>query len=236
MRTLVRSDEIANMRNQKGLSLVEASLILVVIIIVGSVGYSRQKAGKSIGNAGGTSESGVKQIRQQKGWPEKTDETANWVTYVSTEDRFSLRHPKNWAVGPAKPHYCYGSLFFTAGASPELVGECGTCYVGQIYVYSTEGNKLSNYKLRTGEYPYLDITSRKVTVDKIEGARETGTAMDHLEQEFAMAGFPDGTKVVIYLFYAHGRTYVAQYAQRIGDPDISRDFDLMITKTLKFSN
>jgi len=36
--------------------------------------------------------------------------------------------------------------------------------------------------------------------------------------------------------YAHGRTYVVRYGQRIGERDILRDFDLMITKTLKFSN
>jgi hypothetical protein len=59
--------------------------------------------------------------------------------------------------------------------------------------------------------------------------------MGHDDEKFAMPGLPDGTKVVIYLFYAHGRTYVVRYGQRIGEPDILRDFDLMITKTLKFS-
>jgi hypothetical protein len=116
------------------------------------------------------------------------------------------------------------------------VGICGNCYVGQIYVSSTEGNQLGSHKLTTDLYPYQYITGKKVTVDNIEGTREAGTAMGQMDEKFAMPGLPDGTKVVIYSFYAHGRTYVARYAQQIGEPDILRDFDLMVTKTLKFSN
>jgi hypothetical protein len=51
-----------------------------------------------------------------------------------------------------------------------------------------------------------------------------------------MTGLPNGAKVVVYYFYAHGKTYVAQYTQESGHPDVLRDFDLMVTRTLKFSN
>jgi flagellin-like protein len=64
------------MRNQKGLSSVEALLILVVITIIGNVGCSRQVAGKSQGAASEASQIEAKQPPQQKGLPEKTDETA----------------------------------------------------------------------------------------------------------------------------------------------------------------
>lgn len=74
-----------------------------------------------------------------------------------------------------------------------------------------------------------------MTVDNIEGTRETGAAMGHMDEKFAVPGLPDGTKVVVYSFHAHGRTYVAQYTQRSSYPDVLRDFDLMVTKTLKFS-
>jgi hypothetical protein len=56
-----------------------------------------------------------------------------------------------------------------------------------------------------------------------------------IRRSICNARLPDLTKVVIYSFYANGRTYIAQYNQRIDDPDILPDFDLMITKTLKFS-
>lgn len=242
-------------RNQKGLSLVEALWILVVIIIIGNVGCSRQEDGKSLGNAGGASEPGAKQIQQQrgrpektdetaeqiqqqKGRPEKTDETADWITYVSSKGRFALRHPKYWAVGPKQPQYCTNTEFsFTAGADAELVEDCGAEYYGQIYVVSEEGNQLSQHKsIRTDSQSYQNITRQKVMVDNIEGTREAGTVRQDNNELDIEHPLPDGTKVVIYAFYAHGRTYVAQRQQRIDEPDILRDFDLMVTKTLKFSN
>ena len=206
---------------------------------MGSVGCSRREASKSQGAASEASQIEAKQTPQQKVLPEKIDETADWITYVGSVSRFSLRYPKYWAVGHANPQNCTDAerSDFTAGASADLVADCGTEYVGQIYIYSNEGNELSSHKLTTNLYPYQNIASKKVTVDNIEGTREAGTAMGQMDDEkFGMPGLPDGAKVVIYSFYAHGRTYVATYNHRIGEPDILRDFDLMITKTLKFSN
>jgi hypothetical protein len=225
------------MKNQKGLSLVEVLLILASAMIIGAVGCSRQEAGKSQANAGGTTTPEAKQIQQQKVLPEKTDETADWITYVSPKGGFSLRHPKQWKVGPKQPQYCTDiESSFTAGANADLVAECGSEYFGQIFITSTEGNHLSDHKLATSLYPYQNITSQKVAIDQVEGSREAGAAKGQMDEKFEMPGLPDGAKVVIYSFYAHGRTYVAKYEQKNDDPDILRDFDLMITKTLKFSN
>lgn len=222
------------MRNQKGLSSVEALLVFVIILNMVSVGCSRREAGKSQGAASEASQIEAKLIPQQNVLPEKTDETVDWRAYVGSVSRFSLRYPKYWAVGHANPQNCTEAArsVFTAGANADLVADCGTEYFGQIYIYSNEGNELSNHKLATDLYPYQNITSKKVTVDNIEGTREAGTAMGQDDEKFAMPGLPDGTRVVIYSFYADGRTYVARYEQRIGDPDISRDFDVMVTKTL----
>ena len=229
------------MRNPKSLNLVEALLILVVIIIIGNVGCSRREAGKSQGAAGDASQIAAKQALQQKILPEKTDETADWITYVSPKGGFSLRHPRSWAVGPKQSEYCGKAEFsFTAGADADLVEDCGTEYYGQIYVSFEEGNQLGKHKIETDKDFYRNLSSRKVLVDNIEGTRESGTAMgqssEKFEEKYVLLGLPDGTKVVVYSFYVHGRTYMAEYNHRIGEPDILRDFDIMITKTLKFSN
>ena len=107
-----------------------------------------------------------------------------------------------------------------AGADANSVGQCASDNFGQIYVSSTEGRRLDEHKLATSNYPYQNITSRKATVDNIEGWLETGTAMGQTDAKFEMPGLPDGAKVAVYSFYAHGRTYVAQYTQRTGDPDV----------------
>jgi hypothetical protein len=246
------------MRNPKSLNLVEALLILAVIIIIGNVGCSRPEAGKGQGAASEASQIEAKQLpqqkilpektdetakqaSQQKGQPEKTDETADWITYVSPKGGFSLRHPKSWAVGPNQSQYCTKAEFsFTAGADAVLVEDCGTEYYGQIYLVSEEDNQLGKHKIETDKDFYRNLSSRKIMVDNIEGTRESGTAMgqfsEKYEEKYVLPGLPDGTKVVVYSFYIHGRTYVAEYNHRIGEPDLLRDFDLMITKTLKFSN
>jgi TonB family protein len=229
------------MRNQKGVSLVEALLILVVIIIIGNTGRSQQEAGKSMGKAGGASEPGAKQVQRQRDRPVKIDKTADWITFVSSQGGFSLRHPKYWAVGFKEPQSCfgYGASNFVAGADADLVAECGTEYKGQIYVSFKEGNQLEDHKLETDKDFYQNLSGRKVTVDNIEGTRESGVAKGQMgkkfEEKYVLPGLPDGTKVVVYSFYTRGRTYVAEYNHRIGEPDILRDFDLMVTKTLKFS-
>jgi len=226
------------MRNQKDLSLVETLLILVVIPIIGNVGCSRQTAGKSLVDADKALEPRAKQIQQQSSRPEKTDETADWITYVSPKGRFSLRHPKSWAVGPKQSQYCGKAEFsFTAGADADLVEDCGTEYYGQIYLVSEEGNYLDPQKsLRTASQSYRNITRQKVIVDNIEGAREAGTVRQNNNELDIDHPLPDGTKVVNYEFYTHGRTYFVQCQQRVDNPDVLRDFDLMVTKTLKFSN
>jgi hypothetical protein len=227
-----------SMRNQKEFSLVEALLILVVAGIIGGAGCGmygdRKDAGKRTDNAGSASVSGAEQTGGQKGRPAEPDETAGWEPYISAEGKFSLRHPKNW-VRPANPEDCTPGLFM-AGANAESAGACASDSFGQIYVSSTEGDHISDHKLATNAYPYQNVTSQQAPADNIKGTRETGTAKGQMSEQFAMPGLPDGTKVVVYSFYAHGRTYVAQYTQRSGDPDVLRDFDLMVTKTLKFSN
>ncbi|HKX30708.1 MAG TPA: hypothetical protein VJ302_23665 [Blastocatellia bacterium] len=248
---------------RKGLNSVEALLILVIIVSIGDLGCSRSAAGNSPSLAGGAGEPVAQRLQPPAGQPEKTgetaaqvqpsagppeqkDETANWLTHVSPKGGFSLRYPNNWAVGPSwygqeppsDPNYppCIMDTFFTAGADGELVAECASEYFGQIYVSFEEGDQVRARRISTGVYPYLHLASRKVTVDNVEGTRETGTAMGHDAPQFSMPDLPDDTKVIVYVFYTRGRTYIAKYAQRVDEPDISRDFDLMITKTLKFNN
>ena len=230
------------MENQKGWSSIETLLILVIILNLSSVGCSRQGAVKSQGIANEAPRIETKQPPQQKNISEKREETADWITFVSSQGGFSLRHPKNWAVGFQEPQNCFGDVGsdFVAGAAADLVAECATEYRGQIYLSSNEGNQLDSHKLETDKDYYQNLSSQKVTVDNVEGTRESGTAIGQFsekwEEKNVLPGLPDGTNVVVYKFYIHGRTYVAEYNHRIGEPDILRDFSLMITKTLKFSN
>jgi hypothetical protein len=226
------------MRNQTGFSKFGILLIPVVAGIIGGAGChtsgARHGDDKGMSAASKASAPGSERIGSPKGLPAEIDETADWTPYVSVEGAFSLRHPKNW-IRPTEPDRCTPGLFM-AGGDASSVGECASEYFGQIYVSSTEGDHLDDYKLAPRHYWYQDISSRKLTVDNVEGVRETGTAMGQTDEKNAMPGLPNGAKVVVYYFYAHGKTYVAQYTQESGHPDVLRDFDLMVIRTLKFSN
>jgi hypothetical protein len=229
------------MKNQKGFSSDAIILILVIVQIISSscwhVSEVRQAVEKKPDNVITVSESRAEQAGNQKAQSSETDETSGWKSYVSAEGKFSLRYPKKWAVG-SRFHDELGEVcpeIFLAAPDAELLGQCATEYfgLGQISVTSIEGDHIRDRRL-TASYPYLNIARRKVMVNNTEGLRESGTAKDHDDEKFILQGLPDGAKVVIYSFYAHGRTYVAQYIQRSGNPNVLREFDLMITKTLKF--
>jgi hypothetical protein len=226
------------MKNQKSFSSDSIILILVIVQIISSSGWHvsevRQDVEKKPDNVITVSEFRAEQAGNQKAQPSETDETAGWKSYVSAEGKFSLRHPKEWAVG-SRFHDELCPEIFLAAPDADLLGRCYTEYfgLGQISVISTKGNYIRDRRL-TAQYPYQNITRRKVMVNNTEGLRESGTAKGHDDEKFVIGGLPDGAKVVIYSFYAHGRTYMAQYIQRSDNPDVLREFDLMVTKTLKF--
>lgn len=88
--------------NQKGFSSVEALLILVIVGVIGGVGYyvyqSRQEAKKSQDNANKSSleiEASKKQAEEEK---KATDETANWLLYEPPGKQYSMRIPDGWKL------------------------------------------------------------------------------------------------------------------------------------------
>ncbi len=229
------------MKNQKGFSSVAIILILALAqIIGGSCWYlfkDRQAAEKKLDNVNTVSESGAGQEGNQKTQSSVADETANWKSYVSAKGRFSLRYPRKWAVGSRERDESCPEIFMAAPKA-ESLGRCATEYfgLGQIAVISEEGERLLDMRLSAGDYPYQKITSRKVMINGAEGLRESGTAKGQWAEKFVLPGLPDGAKIVVYSFYVNGRAYVAQYIQGSGDPNILREFDLMVTQTLKFNN
>ena len=46
---------------------------------------------------------------------------------------------------------------------------------------------------------------------------------------------PKGTDLVRYLFVTSGRTYQVEYLHYANEPDRTRDFDILVTETLRFA-
>lgn len=101
-----------------------------------------------------------------------------------------------------------------------------------MFITSDEGDKRSLRELDSKYYP--DVKTETVVVSGVTGKRQTGIYQRAPGDE----GFGPNTgdKFVVYIFYTNSLTYYASYSIESTHPDVLKDFDLMVTKTLKFSS
>jgi hypothetical protein len=217
---------------QSGFSAVAVLLILLIVAIIGGTGWYVMQANKNtdrtLNKAGlGTVTKSAKKTAPSQA--PQADPTANWTAYSSKSGEFSLKYPSSW-VKSNNNQYCDEHGFLLLGPNTQSVGHCQSDDSGQIFVSSNEGNNVSSSELDPGTFP--DAAKTDVTVNGVRGERMTGT---NNGSGFGIGVQPAGTKEVDYLFYANGRTYRAYYLQLSSYPNVLSDFDLMVTKTLKFS-
>lgn len=220
-------------KSQKGFSAVETVLVIVVVGIIGFVGWfvwqSRNNTVKTLKDTSQGQSAAVKTTK--KATPAAKDPTADWVAYSSTAGKYSLKHPKNW-VEASHLDQCNDGLFLVGG-NASSVGVCGSESFGQMNVDSQMGDISAGLNLASDGY--VSVTKTSTTAAGVSGTKYSGTASGQQSGD-APGGFADGTKVVRYIFVTNDRTYSATYAQQSGYPDVLSDFDLMVTKTLKFSS
>jgi hypothetical protein len=230
-----------NKNKQYGFSAVEALLILVIVGILGFVGWyvwnANNKANKSLDNAAASgSVNATPSKKKQTSSAPQADPTADWTTYSSKNGNFSLKYPSNWVKAKLPSDGCdvNDNFLLLAPDSKSLGIYCSEGSDGQIAV---DSNKISEGfipKYTEGD-GYKDVTNKSVTVDGVTGTRQSATA-EGQENAPALGALPDGTKVIFYSFTTNGKIYTAEYDQRPSYTDVLNDFELMITKTLKFSS
>ncbi|OVE78965.1 hypothetical protein BVY00_01535 [bacterium G20] len=218
------------MKNHKGFSAIEALLILIIVGLLGSTGWyiwdTKKKTDKNLNTAAQTE---IKAAAQK-------DPTADWTAYSSKEGQFSLKYPSTWKE-PSNKEFCAAGLFNRAvylGANEESVRKCASSRFGQMYVRSDAGDLRNKSSFTDG---YKKVSEKKVVVGDIEGTRIAAITQG---QDLPEGGFSNGSTAVRYIFYTNNITYIANY---IYDPqipifyqDVLGDFDLMVTKTLRFSS
>lgn len=156
----------------------------------------------------------------------EVDPTEGWVATSNQAGKYSFKHPSKWTTEPAgAPEMCTPELTLLA-TSKENIAKCPGESFGQMAFDSVVGDKTSDYKLN---YP-----NTTVTVDGVTGVRYEGEVTS--TSQSAGIGPEDGTKEVLYVFYDGTRTYRAMYYQYPDAEDITEDFDVIVTKTLKFAN
>lgn len=218
--------------NHLGFSGLSAILLVVVALLIGGTGWYVWKTNnKSDDTSSQTTTSAPESSEKSEAKSTAPISTDDWATYSNAAGVFRLKHPKSWAEA-SRPELCTEGLALF-GANSDSVGVCASENGGQMMVYSLEGNR-DDELILTDDY-YSDIKTTLAEVDGIQGSRKEGTAKGQMSDE-GPGGLPDGTKVVQYVFVANNdRTYMAQYVQGSGYPDVLAEFDVMVTKTLKFS-
>ena len=216
------------MKSNKGFTIIEGLLILIILAGLGGIGWyvwdTNNKTLDTLADADAANSS-VANVSKTK------DATADWVVFSNKDGQFSGKHPKTW-VEATNPEMCNPGLLLI-GADSKSVGICASESFGQMSVSSVEGDSSKEAELKDG---YTKIVKTNVTVNSFKGVKMTAEASgQQQESEIGLVGLADGTKVTKYIFYTNGRTYTATYIGASSYPDVLSDFDLMVTKTLKFS-
>jgi len=214
-------------KNEKGFGIVQVLLLLTVVAIIGGTGYFVYKKNNNTGTIPkGTSKVAVIKANDTTSTV-VVDPTKDWIAYTNTAAKFSLKYPSSWVV-PANTKFCSAELFMVGGDA-KSVGTCASENIGQMYVTSSLKTATSDSELKDTDY--TDLKSKVVIANGVTGKRQAGTYK--LTNEFGI-GPEAGDKKVQYLFVSGGREYIAGYNIGVNYPDVLKDFDLMITKTLTF--
>jgi hypothetical protein len=149
--------------------------------------------------------------------------------YASTTGKFRFKAPSTW-VQPDNPEGCYQAVMLAP--VKETLGKCASSQFGQLIVLSREGDIGKNYAYTsTSTSP---VTQEDSQADGVKGKKYSRVSDDAMAS-VGEGVIPLGTKLVEYLFYANDRTYIVEYQQRSGWPDISAEVAALVRDTLRFS-
>ncbi len=214
-------------RNEAGFSAVEVVLVLVIVALIGVVGYmvykNHNKTTPVTSQQGATSKTTTPTPK-----PVATDPPADWTTYSGSDGKISLKYPKTWVMA-THPELCSSGILLL-GANSSSVGKCATEDFGQVSV-TWQPSHANCGDLNSDAWTVN--TKETVKISGVSGLKQTATAK---APGAGLGSDPEGTKVVNYCFNAGGDTYVANYTQLSTYPDALSDFNTMVTKTLKFTN
>lgn len=215
-------------RSQKGFSAVEAIIILIVVALLALGGWYVWKKNNKDTDTNKNTASQQKETPKEDEKP--VDPTEGWTSYANEKGKYSLKHPASWVMA-SNLDACTEGLVLLAPSGATL-GKCASEYFGQVGVSSREGDERDNFTFK--EAYYTNVQDEPVTVAGITGNKYT-TVVSGMDNEVVVGASPDNTKIVRYVFFTNNRTYVADYIQEPTYPDALSDFNLIVTKTLKFT-
>jgi hypothetical protein len=218
--------KISNNTNNKGFTLVEVLLLIVVLILVGGLGYL-----------------GYKQVNKQSETSTSVkDETADWFTYEPDSKAYSIRIPDGWHL-----HYYTddkgGATLDTLG-SEELSYKAGTkaTITGDPYTYDAKISKdIGGFNADYFPFVLFSYTEDLFIQGDQQSQYKTNSGMDVTKYLYVQGadqeGFkspPVGTKIYTWRITQATKTIVIEHGFIPGDTDNSVLVEKMIN-TLKIN-
>jgi hypothetical protein len=217
-------------KNQRGFGAIVAILILAVVGLVATGSWYVWKKNKDESSKIASSQ---ETAPTTSGESEKAeDPTADWISYANKVGNYSFKYPKTWLVAPNLERCTEDTTLLAPDANS--LGKCASSKGGQLQIHSEEGDKRESYVNAFSQSYYRDRETKDVLASDTPGTKTT-TIVSGMEKEVFNGAYPDDTKVVLYMFFTKGRTYIAQYIQEPAYADVLEDFTLLVTKTFKFS-
>ena len=84
--------------NEKGFGAVEGLLIVVIVVLIGVVGWFVYKNHNKTTNNTTTSNTATTAPTKTASTPQSVDPYAGWKTYTSPDEKFTLKYPTDWTV------------------------------------------------------------------------------------------------------------------------------------------
>lgn len=223
--------------NQKGFSAVEALIIIVIVGLLSFGGWYVWQNQRNSAASNTTNQPSKDLVVNNKELDrQKNNLMAGWLDYSSSQEAgFSLRYPQTWVKAEGQ-EACTTTNTMGFGADAGSRGICSAGARSQIFILSAAGDSRSDRELSSKKFS--NIETQEVTINGTLGKRQNGNyirTQDDDEYGPAEPRTENGSKRVIYLFYANKRTYFIEYTQGTSSKDILEEFDLMVTKTFKFS-
>lgn len=216
--------------NQKGFSTAETLLILVIVAVIGGVGYyvykARQETSKSQDNANKSSleiEASKKQSEEDKKAPE---ETASWLLYEPPGKQYSVRIPDGWKLVSLSGTDLYGrnssDTVYKAGTKATVQaiegGWDGASSFGLYYPSASD-----EPRVKEGEQKGTLTTASGLTAQKYQYTQTT---------EPEGIGYAKGSTVYNYYFDDKGKNIFIQHYVSSGET-AQTDLVEKAIKTLK---
>lgn len=209
-----------------GFGFVGLLAILVVVALVGMSGWLVYQHQNHSIQPTNSADSG---LFQENVAQKSVDPTANWTKYNSISGHYSLQYPTTWVTNS-----CASDFILLLGPTKATVGECASGNLGEMYFLSADTSHASAYNLNIdNSATYGGVTKTPLTLNGVTGTKLTAT---YKSTGQTMPPYPDNTKIVFYVFTTASRTYIASYYQKPGYPYVLDDFNLIVTKTLKFTS